>query len=162
MLRKGIRYYDLALRIYMGAVLKRHRPVVPSSHAGEGDWVDLSGMLLPVSEEKRLVDDVVNGKLASIEDVLERFVTIHKNYNEYRWAWTYRMILDYYGIDNIDAEAVERIHADYVAARREWISLIRKDAEKEFGLGDVEQEVLDDFVTQLEGEVDFENNKLYM
>ena len=162
LLRKGIRYYDLALRIYMGAVLKRHRPVVPSSHAGEGDWVDLSGMLLPVSEEKRLVDDVVNGKLASIEDVLERFVTIHKNYNEYRWAWTYRMILDYYGIDNIDAEAVERIHADYVAARREWISLIRKDAEKEFGLGDVEQEVLDDFVTQLEGEVDFENNKLYM
>ena len=162
LLRKGIRYYDLALRIYMGAVLKRHRPVVPSSHAGEGDWVDLSGMLLPVSEEKRLVDDVVNGKLASIEDVLERFVTIHKNYNEYRWSWTYRMILDYYGIDNIDAEAVERIHADYVAARREWISLIRKDAEKEFGLGDVEQEVLDDFVTQLEGEVDFENNKLYM
>ncbi len=162
LLRKGIRYYDLALRIYMGAVLKRHRPVVPSSHAGEGDWVDLSGMLLPVSEEKRLVDDVVNGKLASIEDVLERFVNIHKNYNEYRWAWTYRMILDYYGIDNIDAEAVERIHADYVAARREWISLIRKDAEKEFGLGDVEQEVLDDFVTQLEGEVDFENNKLYM
>jgi len=94
--------------------------------------------------------------------VLERFVNIHKNYNEYRWAWTYRMILDYYNINNLDAEAVERIHTDYVAARREWISLIRKDAEKEFNLGDVEQEVLDDFVSQLESEVDFENNKLYM
>ena len=162
LLRKGIRYYDLALRIYMGAVLKRHRPVVPSSQEGEGDWVDLSGMLLPVSEEQRLVNDVISGKLASIEDVLERFVTIHNNYNEYRWTWTYRMILDYYGIDNLDAEAVERIHNDYITARREWISLIRKDAEKEFSLGDVEQDVLDDFVTQLEGEVDFENNKLYM
>ena len=162
LLRKGIRYYDLALRIYMGAVLKRHRPVVPSSQEGEGNWVDLSGMLLPVSEEKRLVDDVVSGKLSSIEEVLNRFVTIHNNYNEYRWAWTYRMILDYYGIDNLDAEAVERIHNDYITARREWISLIRKDAEKEFSLGDVEQDVLDDFVTQLEGEVDFENNKLYM
>ncbi len=162
LLRKGIRYYDLALRIYMGAVLKRHHPVVPASQVGEGDWVDLSGMLLPVSEEKRLVDDVINGKLASIEDVLERFINIHKNYDEYRWAWTYRMILDYYGIENLDAEAVERVHADYVAARREWISLIRKDAEKEFSLGDVEQDVLDDFVTQLESEVDFENNKLYM
>ena len=162
LLRKGIRFYDLALRIYMGAVLKRHRPVVPASSEGEGDWVDLSGMLLPVSEEKRMVDDIISGKLASIEDVLERFVNIHKNYNEYRWAWTYRMILDYYNINNLDAEAVERIHADYVAARREWISLIRKDAEKEFNLGDVEQEVLDDFVSQLESEVDFENNKLYM
>ena len=162
LLRKGIRYYDLALRIYMGAVLKRHRPVVPSSQEGEGDWIDLSGMLLPVSEEQRLVNDVISGKLASIEDVLERFVTIHNNYNEYRWTWTYRMILDYYGIDNLDAEAVERIHNDYITARREWISLIRKDAEKEFSLGDVEQDVLDEFVTQLEGEVDFENNKLYM
>ena len=162
LLRKGIRYYDLALRIYMGAVLKRHQPVVPASQLGEGDWVDLSGMLLPVSEEKRLVDDVISGKLASIEAVLERFVNIHKSYNEYRWAWTYRMILDYYGIENLDAESVERVHADYVAARREWISLIREDAEKEFSLGDVEQEVLDEFVTQLEGEVDFENNKLYM
>lgn len=162
LLRKGIRYYDLALRIYMGAVLKRHRPVVPSSHAGEGDWVDLSGMLLPLSEEQRLVDDVISGKLSSISDVLNRFVAIHNNYNEYRWAWTYRMILDYYNIDNLDAEAVERIHADYVAARREWITLIRKDAEKEFNLGDVERDVLDDFITQLESEVDFENNKLYM
>jgi hypothetical protein len=162
LLRKGIEYYDLALRIYMGAVLKRHRPVTPSSQDGEGNWVDLSGMLLPESEEKRLVDDVISGKLASIEEVLNRFVTIHNNYNEYRWAWTYRMILDYYGIDILDAEAVERIHADYVAARREWIALIRKDAEKEFSLGDVERDVLDDFVTQLEGEVDFENNKLYM
>ncbi len=162
LLRKGIELYDLALRIYMGAVLKRHRPVVPASSAGEGDWIDLSGMLMPVSEEQRLVNDIIDGKLSSIEDVLERFVAVHNNYNEYRWAWTYRMILDYYGIDNLDAEAVERIHADYVAARREWISLIREDAEKEFSLGDVERDVLDDFVTQLEGEVDFENNKLYM
>ncbi len=115
-----------------------------------------------MSEEQRLVDDVINGKLESIEDVLARFIAIHKNYNEYRWAWTYRMILDYYHINNLDAETVEHIHADYVSARREWISLIRKDAEKEFSLGDVERDVLDDFVTQLESEVDFENQKLYM
>ena len=162
LLRKGIKYYDLALRIYMGAVLKRHRPTVPESSVGEGDWVDLSGMLLPTSEEQRLVNDIINGRLESIEDVLARFVTIHNNYNEYRWAWTYRMMLDYYHIDNLDAETVEQIHNDYVTARREWISLIRKDAEKEFDLGDIERDVLDDFVSQLESEVDFENSKLYM
>ena len=119
-------------------------------------------MLLPVSEEQRLVSDIIDGKLASIEEVLDRFVTIHKNYDEYRWAWTYRMILDYYKIDKLDDEALRRVHNNYVAARREWIALIRKDAEKEFDLGDIERDVLDSFINQLESEVDFENNKLYM
>jgi len=162
LLRKGIRYYDLALRIYMGAVLKRHKPEKPQSSIGEGDWIDLSGLLMPVSEEERLVHDIENGQLTSIADVLNRFNNIHRNYNEYRWAWTYRMILDYYGIDTLDEKAIEDIHRDYVTARREWIALIRKDAEKEFNLGDVERDVLDDFITQLESEVDFENSKLYM
>ena len=35
LLHKGIRYYDMALRIYMGAVLKRHKPVPPVSAEGE-------------------------------------------------------------------------------------------------------------------------------
>ena len=162
LLRKGIRYYDLALRIYMGAVLKRHRPEPPECEIGEGEWIDLSGLLLPQSEETRLINDIIEHRLESIEDVLDRFNAIHRNYNEYRWTWSYRMILDYYGIDSLTETDVERIHADYVAARREWIELIKDDAEKEFNLGDVEQDVLDDFITQLEGEVDFENKKLYM
>ena len=162
LLRKGIKYYDLALRIYMGAVLKRHKIETPSSTTGEGDWIDLAGLLMPVSEEQRLVNDVIEGRLTTINEVLERFNAIHRNYNEYRWAWTYRMILDYYKADEINDQLAERIHNDYITARREWISLIRRDAEKEFNLGDVERDVLDDFVTQLESEVDFENQKLYM
>ena len=117
---------------------------------------------MPVSEEERIISDIIEGRLSDINQVLERFQFIHNNYNEYRWTWTYRMILDYYHIDKLDDDAVARIHADYVAARREWIALIRKDAEKEFNLGDVERDVLDDFIAQLEGEVDFENKKLYM
>ena len=162
LLRKGIKYYDLALRIYMGAVLKRHKIETPSSTTGEGDWIDLAGLLMPVSEEQRLVNDVIEGRLTTINEVLERFNAIHRNYNEYRWTWTYRMILDYYKADEINDQLAERIHNDYITARREWISLIRRDAEKEFNLGDVERDVLDDFVTQLESEVDFENQKLYM
>ena len=42
-------------------------------------------------------------------------------------------------------------------ARRAWIAEIRKDAEKEFMMGDVEQEVLDDFLSKLDHEIDYEN-----
>ena len=66
------------------------------------------------------------------------------------------------GIDALTDEAVARIHQDYVTARREWIALIREDAENEYTLGDIDRDVLDDFVTLLDREVDFENQKLYM
>ena len=161
-LHMGIKYYDMALRIYMGAVLKRHKPIPPVSTEGEGNWIDLAGQLMPQTAEKQIIEDIIAGRLDSIDAVNARFKALDDNYNELRWAWSYRIILDYYGIDALTDEAVERIHQDYVTARREWIELIRKDAENEYTLGDVDPEVLEDFVTLLDREVDFENQKLYM
>ena len=42
-------------------------------------------------------------------------------------------------------------------ARRAWIAEIRKDAQKEFDMGDVEPEVFESFVNSLDHEIDFEN-----
>ena len=66
------------------------------------------------------------------------------------------MILDYYGISRIGEEDAARIRRDYIDARRAWITEIRKDAEKEYQLGDVEDDVLQNFITQLDHEKDFE------
>ena len=161
-LAKGIKYYDIALRIYMGAVLKRHALEEPTTEVGIGYWNDLSGLLLPDTEEKRLINDIETGNIESIEEVLERFDEINRNYSEYRWAWTYRLICDYYGLETITEKDAEKVREDYITARRAWITEIRKDAEKEYALGDVEEEVLDNFISQLDREVDFENQKLYM
>ena len=160
-LRKGIKYYDIALRIYMGAVLKRAVKGgflgKPTSSVGEGDWNDLSGLLLPASEEQRLIDDIKNGNIESVKDILNRFKEIDANYREYQWTWTYRMILDYYGLEELTDAAIQRIREDYVKARRAWIAEIRKDAEKEFAMGDVEQDVFDDFISKLDHEIDYED-----
>lgn len=160
-LRKGIKYYDIALRIFMGAVLKRHALVPPVSTVGTGKWNDLSGLLLPDSEEQQLVSDIADGTIESMDDIVDRLNAINDNYNEYRWAWAYRMILDYYGLSEITPQDAERIHTDYITARRAWIAEIKKDAEKEYQLGDVEDSVLQNFVSQLDKEIDFENMTLY-
>ena len=160
-LRKGIKYYDIALRIFMGAVLKRHALVPPVSTVGTGKWNDLSGLLLPDSEEQQLVSDIADGTIESMDDIVDRLNAINDNYNEYRWAWAYRMILDYYGLSEITQQDAERIHTDYITARRAWITEIKKDAEKEYQLGDVEDSVLQNFVSQLDKEIDFENMTLY-
>lgn len=161
-LKKGIKYYDIAMRIYMGAVLKRHRLEAPKSNVGLGDWTDLSGMLLPISEELRLVEEVKKGNISSVGAFRNELQLIHDNYAEYRWAWSYRVICDYYGLSKITEADASRIQEDYITARRAWIAEIRKDAEKEYQLGDVEEGVLHDFLHQLDGEVEFERLKYDM
>lgn len=161
-LHKGIKYYDIALRIYMGAVLKRvlkRDPAItpPSAQTGVGDWDDLSGLLLPVSEEERIVADLKDGTIETIQELISRFEEIDANYREYQWAWTYKMICDYYHISEITLEDANRIHEDYIKARRSWIAEIKKDAEKEYAMGDVEEEVYRNFVNSLDQEVDYEN-----
>ena len=161
-LHKGIKYYDIALRIYMGAVLKRvlkRDPSItpPATQTGIGDWDDLSGLLLPVSEEVRIVNDLQDGTIDSIQQLIERFEEIDANYRQYQWAWTYKMVCDYYGISEITLEDANRIHEDYIKARRSWIAEIKKDAEKEYAMGDVEEEVFRNFVNSLNQEVDYEN-----
>ncbi len=161
-LHKGIKYYDIALRIYMGAVLKRvlkRDPSItpPTTEIGTSDWDDLSGLLLPVSEEERIISDLKDGTIETIQELISRFDEIDANYREYQWAWTYKMICDYYHISEITLEDANRIHEDYIKARRSWIAEIKKDAEKEYAMGDVEEEVYRNFVNSLDQEVEYEN-----
>ena len=160
-LKKGIKYYDIALRIYMGAVLKRAVKEQwlgkPTSDIGLGQWNDLSGLLLPATEEQRLLDDIKSGAIESIREVIARFNDINDHYRQYQWTWTYQLILDYYGLEELTDSAIQRIREDYVKARRAWIAEIRKDAEKEFAMGDVDQEVFDDFISKLDHEIDYED-----
>ena len=161
-LHKGIKYYDIALRIYMGAVLKRvlkRDPSItpPTTEIGTSDWDDLSGLLLPVSEEERIISDLKDGTIETIQELISRFEEIDANYREYQWAWTYSVICDYYGISEITLEDANRIHEDYIRARRSWIAEIKKDAEKEYAMGDVEEEVFRNFVDNLDKEVEYEN-----
>ena len=147
----------------MGAVMKRHKLERPKSPTGTGKWSDLSGVLIPLSEEKRIVEAVRNGTLNGISEIREQFIDAHNNYSEYRWAWSYRLIREYYNIEgDITAADAEKIQEDYILARRAWIAEIRKDAEKEFLLGDINEDVLDEFLKDLDSEVEFEKLKYDM
>ena len=161
-LKKGIKYYDIALRIYMGAVMKRHILEVPRSSVGTGKWSDLSGLLIPVTEEERIVEAIKSGELNTIGAIREEFIIANKNYSEYRWAWSYRLIREYYGIEGeITKQDAERVMEDYITARRAWIAEIRKDAVKEFELGDIDQSVLNEFLEVLDKEVEYERLMKY-
>ena len=120
----------------------------------------MAGLLLPASEERRLVNEVINGNIASIDELLDSLTAIHNNYGEYRWTYTYHLICKYYGVDEINSDIEEQVKQDYITARRAWIAEIRKDAQREYEMGDVEDCVLTSFLEQLDHEIDFENIKI--
>lgn len=152
-MRRGIRNYDMALRLYMGKEMAAHEtedvPTADETTNATGEWNDLAGLLLPLSEEERLAEDIRNGDMESIRDIADRFAWIHERYGKWQWAWTYKMITDYYGTEEITEEDRRRIMDDYEEARDEWAEGIMADAEKEFQMGDVDEEVYNGFIKLL-------------
>ena len=156
--QKSIVNFDWLSPFTVGEILRGKKILErPTTEIGKGNWIDLSGLLLPESEEARLIADIKNGTLETIQAVIDRFEEINSHYREYQWTWTYQMILDYYGLDEINEEDALFIRDEYIKARRAWIAEIRKDAEKEYAMGDVEDEVFADFINKLDHEIDYED-----
>ena len=161
-LQKGIQNYDMALRIYMGAVLERVQrrdPELnePETDTGLGKWDNLAGLLLPASEERQMVEDIKDGTLENIDAILRRFDEINAEYRNYQWAWTYRLILNYYGLTELTPDDADMIRDKCLKARRVWTEEIRQDAEREYQLGKMNQEVLEALSAQLDYETNIEN-----
>ena len=161
-LQKGIQNYDMALRIYMGAVLERVQrrdPELnePETDTGLGKWDNLAGLLLPASEERQVVEDIKDGTLESIDAILRRFDEINAEYRNYQWVWTYRLILNYYGLTELTPDDADMIRDNCLKARRVWTEEIRQDAEREYQLGKMNQEALEALSAQLDHETNIEN-----
>lgn len=148
-LQKGLRYYSLLIRLAMLEALEQHEASLPASTAGAGIWTDLLGMLAPESEISALVSEISQEELNDINDVADVLKDIHNAYAEHKWAWAYRVIQEQYNIDNItDIERTNMINT-LTSARNEWLTAIRYDAEKEYQMGDVDEDILHDFIEKI-------------
>ena len=143
---RGIGYYDMAIRMFLADAVKKEGEALPSSSVGTGEWLDLSGMYAPKSEIDQLADDIRFSSLDEIQQVDNRLLEIHSHYNEYKWNYAYRLALNYFNLDTITSSDIETIIRKGDEARNQWIARIRKDAEKEFAMGDVSEEQLEDFL----------------
>ena len=146
---RGIGYYDMAIRMFLADAVRKEGEALPSSSTGTGEWLDLSGMYAPKSEIDQLADDIRFSSLDEIMQVDDRLLDIHNHYSEYKWNYAYRLALNYYSLDTITSEDIEMIIRKGDEARSQWLSRIRKDAEKEFAMGDVSEEQLDGFLRGL-------------
>lgn len=148
-LNKGIGFYETAIHKFLGnSVIKRlegihfksneeirHR-LLPDTAIGEGEWVDISGLIAPKTEIERLMNDIEAGVLHTVDQIHDRFAGMHANYYTYEWTWAYGKMLEFYGLkpDTITAK-------DIIAIVRQWQKsvvgldrMVYEDAQKEFSL----------------------------
>lgn len=148
-LLKGLKYYELALRLYMGMAADGHDGELPQSSTGTGEWTDMAGLLAPQTEIDTVADDIRNGTIGSINEVEQRLAAIHAAYGQYKWNYTYRTVTGMLGVDRLTDDDLRRVADDYRAAWHEWTGAIRHDAEREFALGDVEEREIQAFMSAL-------------
>lgn len=148
-LQRGIKYYDMAIRLFLYRALDRERVELPPSSIGTGEWTDLGGMILPQEEETQLVEDIKQGRLLTVEDIDRRMESVADRYEEYKWNFAYKMLLDFCHLETVTDEDAHRIRLTCEQAEKEWRDAIRYDAEKEFRMGDVSAADLNNFLSRI-------------
>lgn len=111
-LNKGIGFYETAIHKFLGnSVIKRLEGICfknneeircrlqPDTVIGEGEWVDISGLIAPKTEIERLMNDIETGTLYTVDQIHDRFAEMHANYYTYEWTWAYGKMLEFYGLN---------------------------------------------------------------
>lgn len=148
-LKNGLKYYGMAIDKFLGNSLitrlmdsdvstleELREAFVPQSEYGEGDWVDLAGMIVPKQAVSDLIDAIESKRISDVETLHKRYCELHREYYRFEWHWVYKVLENYYGISLQDATAEQL--SDLVRRWKESVvgldRMIYEDARKEFSL----------------------------
>jgi hypothetical protein len=109
----------------------------PDTTEGEGDWLDLSGLIAPHTVITQMMNEIEQGTISSHEHMIQRLSDIHARYYDYEWAWAYKLMLSFYNLKPEDLEHKETLISiiqDWKEAVVDLDKMLYQDAHKEFSL----------------------------
>ena len=148
-LRQGLQMYAMGIELFIGEVLMSHDFGDPTTASGAGEWRDLSGLLLPAVEEERLIEKINYGIIDSVSSLTDILSAYNDKYGDYLWTFTVDLMKRELGKDELTEDDFNTMRERGAAARTAWLDCIRKDAEREYQMGDIDRAVLDKFLEQL-------------
>ena len=80
---------------------------VPRSEYGDGEWMDLAGMIAPCKAVDDILADVESGKTAELDVFNRRIAALHDEYYHYEWRWACKAMEEYYGLRLAESSASE-------------------------------------------------------
>jgi hypothetical protein len=148
-LERGIELYQTGINKFLGnSIIKRlektelntneelRKRLVPDMKQGNGEWVDLAGLIVPLKEVDELLDNVESGKVTSIEELSETFLVMHNSYYDWEWTWSCERIEEETGttVNKFTAEDVINIVERWKKSVIDLDNQLYEDARKEFTL----------------------------
>ncbi len=146
-LERGIRLYEVGIDKFLGNCLiarlqdrqisnvdELRAALEPEIQTGRGNWIDLAGLLAPQECVEKLLDDIENGAVNSLDEVDEAFKSMHESYASYEWAWAANVLQQRIGksIDQMTAADVIERTTRWKQAVVELDNTLYSDARKEF------------------------------
>ena len=97
-------------------------------------WVDISGLLMPVERLTSLHDAVENGKINNPDEFFSTVDKIDDAYEIDEWAWVYNKVKKYFDIDLCSATNTQLIELakNFQKVRTKFLNLVIADSQKEF------------------------------
>ncbi|MGY5351347.1 DUF4954 family protein [Wenyingzhuangia sp. IMCC45533] len=148
-LHNGIKMYHIVINKFLGnSIISRVEDkkietvddlraiLKPTSSIGQGKWIDVSGLICPITALNLFVDKVEKLEVQSIDDVINELNEINNKYYEYEWNWAVELIESFYkiNIETITKEQFIGIVEEWKSSVIELDNLLYKDASKEFAL----------------------------
>ncbi|MHC4636731.1 MAG: DUF4954 family protein [Planctomycetota bacterium] len=146
-LDRGIRFYEIGTDKFLGNCLiarlqgkqfetvdQLRSALKPQTDIGTGKWIDLAGLFAPEEVVEKMLDDIENGVINTLEQVQETFKSIHDNYPDYEWAWAAKVLESRLGktIDAITAQDIIEQTKRWNKAVIDLDHMLYEDARKEF------------------------------
>lgn len=170
-LEKGISLYTLAIKLYLDRHLQGADEEAdyntsfddtPASQTfgrplsrGASLFADLSGMQISNASVMRIVDAITSGDIDTTDDLMAGICRYYDG-GSLDTAIDRKLALRIadaiYGWNSMDADDRRRLIGSCHEARHEWYDMIRRDAEREYELGDVDENTLNGFLAKLEEE----------
>ena len=146
-LENGIRLYQIGIDKFLGnCLIKRLENKQPENvdglravlsgetDTGAGKWLDLAGLFAPEKIVEKVLSDIENGTIGTLEELTEAFRSMYDNYPVYEWAWAAEVLQQVAGkkIDTITAADIIELVNKWKEAVVELDHQLYADAKKEF------------------------------
>ena len=172
-LANGLKYYGYAIDKFFGNSLitrimnaefstldELRDAFVPRSEYGDGEWMDLAGMIAPCKAVDDILADVESGKTAELDVFNRRVAALHDEYYHYEWRWACKAIEEYYGLRLAELSASEL--SKLICRWRESVvtldRLLYEDARKEFSLSGMPDFESDPFVRSVKEHIEVKSS----